>query len=217
MIVTRWGSDIGIEASYEGRHTKIVQKSLSIGFSLFILSEVMFFGGLFGSYIYICTNTSIWLGCEWPPSSLYEIDPFSLPLANAFLLVTSGLWGETAHNALSLGQSQLAVHYLVMLMLLGGTFLGIQFYEYINSPFGIDDGIFGSFFYFITGFHGFHVCAGLAFIYVQYYRLISGHLTRRHHLGFDFALLYWHFVDIIWLIVWVLIYYYPILIEIKQL
>jgi heme/copper-type cytochrome/quinol oxidase subunit 3 len=209
IIILRWCSDISIEASFEGRHTKIVQTLLKKGFFYFILSEVMFFGALFGSYLYIITHPTIWVGCEWPPTELFELNPMKLPLANAFLLVASGMWGEVAHEAIELGLTNLASHYLGILMILGLAFLGVQLHEYISAPFGIDDGIYGSLFYFITGFHGAHVCFGLLFILVQYYRINMGMITRNHHIGFDLAIWYWHFVDIIWLIVWSLIYYYP--------
>jgi len=209
FILARWFSDVSVEASYEGKHTQILQSSLKKGFFLFILSEIMFFGALFGSYIYIITHPNIWIGCEWPPTNLFELNPMKLPLANAFLLVASGMWGELTHDALALGLASLASHYLGILMILGFMFLAIQFGEYIAAPFGIDDGIFGSLFFFITGFHGAHVCIGLIFVFVQYYRINIGSVTRNHHLGFDFAIWYWHFVDIIWLIVWYLIYYYP--------
>jgi len=209
VIVMRWCSDVTVEASYEGRHTSVVQKGLKKGFFLFILSEVMFFGALFGSYLYIMTHPNIWIGNEWPPSELFELDPMKLPLANAFLLIASGLWGEIAHDALELGLASKASHYLSMLMVLGFFFLGIQLKEYIAAPFGMDDGIFGSLFFFTTGFHGLHVCIGLLLVFVQAYRINMGQVTRRHHLGFDCAIWYWHFVDIIWLIVWGLIYYYP--------
>jgi len=209
VIVMRWCSDVHTEATYEGRHTKKLQKCIKRGFFLFILSEVMFFAGLFGSYIYIITHPNIWIGCEWPPTSLFEMDPMKLPLANAFLLVASGMWGELAHDALSLGLGSLATHYITMLLILGFAFLGVQIHEYISAPFGMDDSVYGSLFFFITGFHGLHVCIGLIFILVQYYRLTSGAFTRNHHLGFDLSIWYWHFVDIIWLIVWGLIYYYP--------
>jgi heme/copper-type cytochrome/quinol oxidase subunit 3 len=209
ILIMRWCSDVHIEASYEGRHTKIIQKLLKNGFFLFILSEVMFFVGLFGSYLYIMTHPNIWIGCEWPPTDLFEINPMKLPLANAFLLVASGMWGELANDAVNLGLSSYATHYLRLLILLGAAFLAVQFHEYSSAPFGIDDSIYGSLFYFITGFHGIHVCAGLLFIIVQYYRITIGAVTRQHHVGLDLAIWYWHFVDIIWIIVWTLIYYYP--------
>jgi heme/copper-type cytochrome/quinol oxidase subunit 3 len=210
IIIMRWGSDIHIEASYEGRHTKIIQKLLKQGFFLFILSEIMFFAALFGSYIYIITHPNIWIGCEWPPIDLFQIDPMKLPLANAFLLVMSGMWGETAHDTIKLGLGQQTAHYIGILMVLGLCFLGVQLHEYTSAPFGIDDGIYGTLFYFITGFHGLHVTFGLLFIFVQYYRINIGAITRNHHVGFSLSMWYWHFVDIVWLIVWFLIYYYPL-------
>jgi len=209
ILILRWGSDVHVEASYEGRHTKIVQKLIKHGFFLFIASEIMFFAGLFGSYFYIMTHPNIWIGCEWPPSELYEMNPMKLPLANAFLLVASGMWGEIAGDMISLGLGSYALHYLIILIILGTAFLGVQVHEYIEAPFGIDDGIYGSLFYFITGFHGIHVCAGLIFIIVQYRRILSGGITRNHHLGFDLSIWYWHFVDIVWIFVWFVVYYYP--------
>jgi len=209
LFVARWFIDVSVEGSYEGKHTLVLQELFKRGFFLFILSEVMFFGALFGAYLYLATHPTIWIGCQWPPTNLFEMNPMKLPLANAFLLVASGLWGELTHDALHLGLAAVAAHYISVLMLLGFIFLIIQFNEYRAAPFSIDDSVFGSLFYFITGFHGIHVCIGLIFILVQYFRINAGLVTRNHHLGFDFAIWYWHFVDIIWLIVWYLIYYYP--------
>jgi len=209
FILYAWGDDISTEASLEGRHTKKVQELLKQGFFLFILSEIMFFFALFSSYIYIMTHPNIWIGCSWPPSALFEISPFKLPLANAMLLVASGMWGELAHDAIQLGSATLATHYLEYTIALGLAFLAVQISEYSSLPFGIDDSVYGSLFFLITGFHGIHVCIGMIFIIIQYCRLQAGQFTRNHHIGFSMAIWYWHFVDIIWILVWLLLYYYP--------
>jgi hypothetical protein len=114
IIIFYWGADINIEGSYEGRHTKKVQKLLTNGFYYFILSEAMFFGSLFSTYLYISSHPSIWIGCEWPPSELFEMDPMTLPLANAFLLIMSGIWGELSHSAIFLGLGQQTAHYITL-------------------------------------------------------------------------------------------------------
>jgi len=176
---------------------------------LFILSEIMFFGALFGSYIYIMLHPNIWIGSEWPPTRVFLINPWMLPLANALLLIASGICGEIAHTTIALGSGQKTSHFIFLLLFLGGTFLGIQIFEYCSANFGFDDSIYGSLFFFITGFHGIHVMVGLILIYVQLFRIIRGVITRQHHIGFDLALWYWHFVDIIWLVVWTLLYLYP--------
>jgi len=209
ILLLRWGSDIHIEASYEGRHTKIVQHLIKSGFKLFIVSEIMFFAALFMSYLYIATNPNIWIGCEWPPAELYEMDPMGLCVANMLLLYMSGLWGELAGDMISLGLAKHTLHYLGILIVLGILFLAVQLHEYMSAPFGIDDGIYGSFFYFITGFHGLHVIFGLIFIGIQYYRINIGAISRTHHVGFELALWYWHFVDIVWVIVCFVLYWYP--------
>jgi heme/copper-type cytochrome/quinol oxidase subunit 3 len=199
IVILRWASDISVEGSYEGNHTKIIQKMLSDGFFLFIGSEVMFFGAMFGSYIYTMAHPSIWIGAEWPPSELFEMNPLKLPLANAFLLVASGLWGEVAHLGITLGLAAKAIHFIQLLVFLGVAFVLVQFHEYVESPFGMDDSIYGSLFFFITGFHGTHVILGLLLVIIQYFRLNIGCFTRNHHLGFNFSIWYWHFVDIIWI------------------
>jgi cytochrome c oxidase subunit 3 len=209
VIFMRWCADVRIEATFEGRHTKLVQKCIKNGFFLFILSEIMFFGALFGSYIYIITHPNIWIGCQWPPSDLFELNPFLFPLANCFLLLFSGVMTEFAHESISLGNWKHTYIYLITTMFFGILFLMVQLIEYTYLPFGMSDSIFGSLFYFITGFHGLHVLIGLLFIYVQFNRLNKGDFTRNHHLGLDLAIWYWHFVDIIWLIVWFLIYLFP--------
>lgn len=213
LLIMRWQSDVHAEASLEGRHTKKMQTLITKGFFLFILSEVMFFGALFGSYLYLMSHSTVSLGCIWPPSKTFLIDPMLLPLANACLLLSSGLCGEIAFNALYLGRGRIATYAICCLIFLGCCFLGVQIYEYYTAPFGIDDSIYGSLFFFITGFHGLHVLFGLIFVYFQLVRISRGAVTRNHHVGFDLSLWYWHFVDAIWLIVWFLLYYniyYPV-------
>jgi heme/copper-type cytochrome/quinol oxidase subunit 3 len=208
IIMFFWWRDVIREATYEGMHTKPVQRNLKIGFALFILSEVMFFFGFFWAYFHSSLAPTIFIGSVWPPVGIEPINPFGVPLLNTFILLTSGVTLTMAHHAILHGYYKLAVRSIAVTLFYAIFFTVEQFFEYLHASFNINDGIYGSTFYMLTGFHGFHVIVGTVFIAVCLVRLIFGHFTSTHHVGFESAVWYWHFVDVVWLALYVSVYWW---------
>jgi len=136
------------------------------------------------------------------------INPFELPLLNTVILLSSGVTVTYAHHSLIQGNRSGALYGLVATVILAIIFTGFQGVEYTVSSFTISDGAFGSCFYFGTGFHGLHVMIGTAFIAVGLWRVLAYHSTDMHHLGLESSILYWHFVDLVWLFLFISIYYW---------
>jgi heme/copper-type cytochrome/quinol oxidase subunit 3 len=203
-----WWHNIILESTFEGNHTKKVQILLSSGMILFIVSEIMFFVSFFGSYFYIMfpfPEAAI-LDAIWPPIGLILINPWELPFLNTLILLLSGFYLTVSHYELKLKNYKNAIYFLLITILLGVIFSCIQYFEYKDAYFSISDGVYGSLFYLLTGFHGFHVFVGTVFLIVCFFRLILFHFTNKHHLGFEFAIWYWHFVDVVWLFLFFIIY-----------
>ena len=203
-----WWRDIIREATIECSHTERVMIGLRWGMILFIVSEVMFFFSFFWSYFYFSFNPSYVLGGVWPPMGLTVLNPYELPLLNTLLLLTSGASLTWCHHAIVLGNKYEAVVGLLVTLALGAIFSFVQLFEYYSAPFSMSDSVYGSIFYLTTGFHGFHVFIGTCFLAVCLYRLFFDHFTTGYHLGFEFAAWYWHFVDVVWLFLYVTFYLY---------
>lgn len=201
-----WWRDVIREATIECYHTDRVLVGLKWGMILFIVSEIMFFFAFFWSYFYFSFNPSIALGGVWPPMFLTVLNPFEVPLLNTILLLSSGASLTWSHHALVLGNKYQAFIALALTIFLGIIFTGWQIFEYESAPFSISDSVFGSIFYLTTGFHGFHVFVGTCFLCVCLYRLFFDHFTREQHFGFEAAAWYWHFVDVVWLFLYVVFY-----------
>ena len=151
---------------------------------------------------------TIELGAQWPPLGIEPVNPFELPLLNTVILLSSGATITYAHHSLIQGNRSGALNGLLATVILAIVFTGFQGVEYTVSSFTISDGAFGSCFYFGTGFHGIHVIVGTAFIAVGLWRALAYHSTENHHLGMESAILYWHFVDVVWLFLFISIYYW---------
>jgi len=203
-----WWRDVIRESTYEGQHTKCVQKGLKIGMLLFILSETMFFAAFFWAFFYFSFNPSIFLGAVWPPVFLTILNPWKIPLLNTFILLTSGATLTLAHYAIIWGSKDLSLKALSITILLALFFLFLQRIEYFNAPFSIYKGVYGSTFFMLTGFHGLHVFIGFTFLTVCLLRLYFNHLTKEHHFGFEAAAWYWHFVDVVWLFLFLSVYWW---------
>lgn len=203
-----WWTDIVREATYEGQHTKQVQNGLKMGVLLFIISEVMFFFAFFWAFFHSSFNPSPAIGGVWPPAFIVTLDPWKIPLLNTIILLSSGATVTWAHHAIVMGSKKEASLALTITILLAAVFTGFQGYEYVSAPFTISDGIYGSTFYMATGFHGFHVFIGTCFLAVCLIRLSLNHFTREHHFGFEAAAWYWHFVDVVWLFLFITIYWW---------
>ena len=201
-----WWRDVVREGTFEGQHTLVVQRGLRIGFILFILSEVMFFFSFFWAFFNSSLAPGIEIGCIWPPAFIQPFSPWEVPLLNTLILVLSGATITWAHYAMVLGDRNETINGFILTLALGFFFTFFQGVEYFEAPFSISDSVYGATFFLLTGFHGLHVLVGACFISVCFIRYLSHHFTRKHHLGFEFAAWYWHFVDVVWLFLYLILY-----------
>lgn len=206
FYLSRWFSDIIIEATYEGHHTIKVQKGIKMGMALFICSEAMLFFSFFWAFFHATLAPSVDMGCIWPPEGIEPLDPWGLPLLNTCILLSSGVTITWAHRAVFSSDRHDMGNGLWATIGYGFLFSCIQYYEYSVAPFSINDGIFGSLFFMLTGFHGLHVFVGAIFLVVCLARHINYHFTSNHHVGFECAIWYWHFVDVVWIFLFLVIY-----------
>jgi len=206
FFLTKWLIDIIREATFEGYHTKSVQAGIYFGMILFIISEIMFFFSFFWAFFHISLSPNLYLGLVWPPQFINMLDPYSLPLWNTIILLSSGVTVTYAHRGILAGSRYSSLDGLYWTVLYGFLFTFIQGYEYCFSSYSMNDGVFGSLFFLLTGFHGIHVIIGTIFLTVCLYRQINYHFTRQHHVGLELGILYWHMVDAIWLFLFVCIY-----------
>jgi cytochrome c oxidase subunit 3 len=228
-VLYRWFRD-AIGESESGLYSDRVDVSYRWSMAWFIFSEVMFFAAFFGALFYARVITAPMLGDfdhrllwpdfdgAWPhsgPAGLVDafttIGPFWLPTINTALLLTSGITLTIAHHALLANQRQTTIFWLFITVVLGVTFLGVQIYEYVHAYSALNlrlsSGIFGSTFFMLTGFHGFHVFLGAIMLSVILVRLMKGHFSAQHHFGFEAAAWYWHFVDVVWIGLYVVVYW----------
>jgi cytochrome c oxidase subunit 3 len=201
-----WWRDVVREGEFQGHHSPVVQIGLRYGMALFIASEVMFFVAWFWAYFNASLFPTAAIGSVWPPEGIHTFDPFELPLLNTLILLLSGVTVTWAHHALREGDRNGLIQGLSLTILLGLTFTGVQAYEYSHAAFGFKDGIYPSTFFMATGFHGAHVIIGTIFLIVCWFRATAGHFKPDHHFGFEAAAWYWHFVDVVWLFLFICIY-----------
>jgi cytochrome c oxidase subunit 3 len=224
-----WFGD-AIGESEKGLYSQRIDYSYRWSMGWFIFSEVMFFGAFFGALFYARTITFPWLGdldhkLIWPdftalwgtggPAGVVEkfdtMGPFPIPTINTALLLTSGLTLTIAHHALQAGKRSATVGWLAATVLLGAVFMGFQAFEYIHAYHELNlkltSGIYGSTFFLLTGFHGFHVTMGAIMLAVVMFRVMKGHFTPEHHFAFEGAAWYWHFVDVVWLGLYIVVYW----------
>lgn len=209
VLVTMWNWWANtIREGREGYHTPVVQLHLRYGMILFIASEVMFFLAWFWAFYSAALFPSAVeaVGGVWPPEGIEVLDPFGYPLLNTLILLCSGTTVTWAHHSLIHGDRKGLKLGLLLTVLLGLLFSAIQAYEYIHAPFDFSGNIYGATFFMATGFHGFHVIIGTIFLIVCLVRAHKGEFTPRQHFGFEAAAWYWHFVDVVWLFLFVSIY-----------
>lgn len=203
-----WFRDVISEGTYIGNHTLAVQRGLNMGVALFIVSEVLFFLAIFWAYFHSALSPTVELGAQWPPMGVEAINAFELPLLNTVILLSSGVTITYSHHSLIQGNRNGALYGAVFTIILAIIFTAFQGLEYSVSSFTITDGAYGSCFFFGTGFHGLHVIIGTIFLAVGFWRLFAYHLTENHHLGMESGILYWHFVDVVWLFLFLAVYYW---------
>jgi cytochrome c oxidase subunit 3 len=203
-----WWRDVIREALYEEKHNLRVQRGLRLGIALFIVSEAMFFFSFFWAFFYFSVTPSFDPACSWPPKAILQAKPFGMALLNTYLLLSSGAALTWAHHAMVKGSKKNVIVALLYTLSFAVLFMNIQYYEYTTYPFNISDGIYGSCFYMLTGFHGFHVFVGTIALFVSLIRTVLNHFTREQHVGFEGAIWYWHFVDVVWLGLFLAVYWW---------
>ena len=206
LIATLWFRDI-IREGKAGYHTEPVRKGLKLGFIIFLITEVLLFISFFWSFFHLSLNPSIELAI-WPPLGINAIDCWSLPLLNSILLLSAGFiitWGH--HNFIK-GEKINALLGKIFSILLIIIFVYIQSIEYYHSEFTIADSVFGSLFFTLTGLHGLHVKAAVLLLSVSTYRIYTDQITSSHALSLDTSILYFHGTDIIWLLLYAILYYW---------
>jgi cytochrome c oxidase subunit 3 len=203
-----WWRDVIREAVYEGHHTPVVQIGLRYGMALFIASEVMFFSAFFWAYFSAALFPTAAMGGVWPPKGIRPFDPWDIAFLNTLILLLSGTTVTWAHHALVENDRRNLIRGLAITVFLGICFTSLQAYEYSTAAFGFTQGIYPSTFFMATGFHGFHVIIGTTFLIVCLIRAIKGHFKPTHHFGFEAAAWYWHFVDVVWLFLFICIYWW---------
>lgn len=203
-----WLKDVVRESTYQGFHTKRTLHGLKMGFILFIVSEILLFFSFFWAFFHSSLSPAIEIGVQWPPLGIHALNPFSVPLLNTAILLSSGATVTWAHHSLVSGNKDQAVKGLSLTVFLGVIFTMLQVFEYVEAPFSMADSVYGSTFFIATGFHGFHVLVGTIFLFICLTRLNSFHFTTSHHFGFEAASWYWHFVDVVWLFLYICIYWW---------
>nr|UZT26991.1 cytochrome c oxidase subunit III [Euwallacea similis] len=204
----QWWRDITRESTFQGHHTMKVTKGLQWGMILFIISEIFFFLAFFWAFFHSSLSPTIELGMNWPPKEIHPFNPLEIPLLNTLILLTSGLTITWAHHSLMENNSKQALQGLTLTVMLGVYFSILQGFEYLEAPFSIADSVYGSTFFMTTGLHGLHVIIGSTFLLVCLIRMYKNHFSSTHHFGFEAAAWYWHFVDVVWLFLYISIYWW---------
>lgn len=200
-----WWWDVIKESKNTKSYTPPVQFGLRMGMVLFIASEVMFFVAFFWAFF----NASLFPSeGVWPPKGIHPLDPFDYPYFNTLILLLSGTTLTWAHQALLTGHQKDVLKGIGATIILGLIFTSVQAYEYLHATFGFKEGIYPSTFYMATGFHGAHVMIGTLFLCVCWVRAYFGQFTPERHIGFEAAAWYWHFVDVVWLFLFVSVYWW---------
>lgn len=206
IVLTCWWRDVIREGTFQGHHSQHVQRGLRYGMILFIVSEVMFFLAFFWAFFHSSLAPAVEIGCIWPPEGIQPFNAFQIPLLNTLILLLSGATITLAHHALLDGNREITLQGFFGTIALAVLFTALQVFEYVEAPFSIADGVYGSTFFMATGFHGFHVIIGTIFITVCLVRFINYHFTPSRHFGFEAAAWYWHFVDVVWLFLFLTMY-----------
>nr|YP_010926798.1 cytochrome c oxidase subunit III [Latreutes anoplonyx]WKF54305.1 cytochrome c oxidase subunit 3 [Latreutes anoplonyx] len=208
LTMIQWWRDVTRESTYQGLHTSRVMVGLQWGMILFITSEVMFFFSFFWAFFHSSLSPAVELGINWPPMGIQPFNPFQIPLLNTIILLSSGASLTWSHHAILESNYSQAFQSLLLTILLGVYFTALQSLEYYEASFTIADSVYGATFFVATGFHGLHVIIGSLFLSVCLYRMYLRHFSNTHHFGFEAAAWYWHFVDVVWLFLFVSFYWW---------
>lgn len=208
VVFSCWGYTSFLEFKV-GKTSFLVKSAYRFGFLWFIISEVIFFFAFFWRFFAFSIVPSTEVGNQWPPVGIEPINPWGIPLLNTIILLSSGVRITWAHSLVKISNrlysmKKLPSIPLIITIFLGFYFLIIQLVEYSEAPFSIADGVYGTSFFILTGFHGFHVIVGVLFISASLIRLRR--LNSYRHVGFECAIWYWHFVDVVWLFLFSFVY-----------
>nr|UGS80170.1 cytochrome c oxidase subunit III [Anomopsocus sp. AnspLA] len=208
MTMIQWWRDVIRESTFQGHHSTKVTTGMKWGMILFITSEVFFFISFFWAFFHSSLAPNIELGMIWPPQGVYPFNPMQIPLLNTIILLSSGASITWAHHALLKNNHNQTLTAIFLTIILGIYFTILQGYEYVEASFSIADSVYGSTFFMATGFHGIHVIIGTIFIFISLMRQMLFHFSKIHHFGFEAAAWYWHFVDVVWLFLYISIYWW---------
>nr|AZL93197.1 cytochrome c oxidase subunit 3 [Dryinus sp. ZJUH_2016011] len=209
MIMFQWWRDMIRESTLQGMHTNKVCLGIKMGMILFIISEIFFFMSFFWVYFDILLSQDIELGLKFPPMGVTPFNPFNIPLLNTLILLSSGISVTWTHNSIINNMYINSIFSLIITIILGIYFTLMQIYEYVEAPFSMSDSLYGSIFFTATGFHGLHVCMGTIFLMIALKRLLKKEFSSIHHLNFESSSWYWHFVDVVWLFLYLFMYWLP--------
>lgn len=210
ITILVWWRDVIRESTYIGSHSYKVRRGLEWGIILFIISEVIFFSAFFWTFFHSSLAPTYNLGCIWPPRGIEPLNPFSIPLLNTGILLGSGITVTYAHHRLIAKNWFGLTLGLAFTVILGAYFSFLQAIEYLDSGFRFADRAYGSTFFIATGFHGIHVIIGSLFLLVTLIRAILTQISNFRHFGLEAASWYWHFVDVVWLFLFITIYWWAI-------
>nr|QXX99490.1 cytochrome c oxidase subunit III [Dimorphostylis asiatica] len=208
LSTIQWWRDVVRESAFQGLHTIKVEKGMRWGMILFIISEVLFFFSFFWAFFHSSLSPTFELGMVWPPVMISTLNPFHVPLLNTAILLTSGATVTWAHHSLMEKYHTQTVQSLILTILLGVYFTILQAYEYVEASFSVADSVYGSTFFISTGFHGLHVMVGTSLLAVMLARIMNYQMSSEHHFGFEAAAWYWHFVDVVWLFLYMSVYWW---------
>lgn len=195
------------EFSLEGKNSGVLEKGIKFSMLLFISSEIFFFFSFFWSYFHFFLSPTIDTGISWPPSNILSFDCLNVPLINTLVLLRSGITITVRHHYLLEGEKNKSLIFLSITALLGGLFSFLQLIEYNRAFFSIRDSTFGTSFFILTGFHGIHVLVGTIFlgtVLLNQYKFSS---NKNDCLRFELSSWYWHFVDVVWIFLYFILYY----------
>lgn len=206
----QWWRDVIRESLYEGTRSLKINYIIRSGMIFFIVSEIWLFISFFWMYFYYRLSPDIVIGSVWPPYKIIQIRFIDIPLLNTLILLMSGFFVTWAHYDLTINNFNNSKVTLVISITLGIYFISIQRYEYLNSNFRFNDSVFGNSFFILTGFHGLHVMIGLIFLITILTQLIKRKFRITSLYGFEYSIWYWHFVDIVWLCLYLSVYWWGI-------
>nr|AKM70187.1 cytochrome oxidase subunit III [Chaitophorus saliniger] len=211
MVMTisiTWWRDIIRESTFQGNHNFYIMNLIKFSMILFIISEMFLFISFFWNFLHNSLAPSIELGLNWPPKNILFFNPMLIPLLNTIILLTSSFTITLTHMYLLNNKKKNTMLFMNLTIILSLYFLILQMIEYKQATFTFSDSIFGSSFYMATGFHGLHVIIGTMFLMLNLMRMKNLHLSFIHHISFELSAWYWHFIDIIWLFLYMTFYWW---------